>query len=227
MSKGVDRMTHIVKVFLLIACLAASQQTYAQSAADEIYNRLVALQKQRDIYAALHMQAVSEGKTKLSPFTFGVPKETSEAISDEKNNLEDLAKQGNVRAMHLYGTVMYSYGTHLWNKPGLSEWNEDLIESSFKDAGKWFRSAANDGYPLSMYMLAVMHANGQGVLQSNYVAIEWYSKAGKAFLGINERDLALKSLEEINKLDSNHILAKELSGLLYGGPKGKSKPTAQ
>ena len=66
-----------------------------------------------------------------------------------------------------------------------------------------------------MYMLAAMHANGEGVFQSNYVAIEWYAKAGKAFILYRERDLALKSLEEMNKLDANHPLAKELSALLY------------
>ena len=216
-------MTRIRRILFLVVCLVLPLRLSAQSTADQIFDRIVSFEKQAEIYQSQHVQDVAEGKAQLSFFDFGVPQEITKAIIDETKSLETLASQGNVRAKHLAGILNFSKGERFWRKQDRPDWEKDIIDREFKDAQAWFRSASDDGYPLSMYMLGVMHANGQGVFQSNYVAIEWYAKAGKTFLQHNERDLALKSLEEMNKLDSNHMLAKELSVLLYQKQKAEPK----
>jgi TPR repeat protein len=47
------------------------------------------------------------------------------------------------------------------------------------EAVKWYRVAAERGYPESQYGLAEMYDSGEGVLQDQVEAAEWYLKAAK------------------------------------------------
>ncbi len=191
------------------------QSVFAQATADRIYHNILSLEKLRDVYVIVHTDKMIAGKAGLD-FSFGVPDHLLQEIISENKKLKDLAEQGDIQARYLIGMLDYSKGEKFSQGRNMSYSDKQSIDIYFKNAYESFRIASNTGYPLSMYMLGSMHANGLGTYQSNYVAIEWYSKAGKVFLRENNRELALKSLEEINKLDSNHILAKELNELLFG-----------
>ncbi|HCN10096.1 MAG TPA: hypothetical protein DIT01_19390, partial [Lentisphaeria bacterium] len=45
------------------------------------------------------------------------------------------------------------------------------------EAVKWFRKAAEQGYPQAQYNLGVAYANGEGVPEDDVAAVKWYRKA--------------------------------------------------
>jgi FOG: TPR repeat, SEL1 subfamily len=49
-----------------------------------------------------------------------------------------------------------------------------------KEAVKWYRKAAEQGYTNAQYNLGVMYANGEGVLEDDKEAVRWYRKAAEA-----------------------------------------------
>ena len=48
-----------------------------------------------------------------------------------------------------------------------------------KEAVKWFRKAAEQGYAAAQYNLGAMYDSGQGVLKNDKEAVKWYRKAAE------------------------------------------------
>ena len=49
----------------------------------------------------------------------------------------------------------------------------------YDEAVKWFRKAADQGFPDAQYNLAVMYANGRGVARNDMEAVDWFRKAAE------------------------------------------------
>ena len=87
-------------------------------------------------------------------------------------------------------------------------------EENYDAALRYFKQAGNAGFPSGYWNAAVMYEEGSGLMRSNLAAIELYFKAGLGYLGLNEREKALSSLEAIYRIDKNHELAKQLESQL-------------
>ena len=48
-----------------------------------------------------------------------------------------------------------------------------------KQALKWYRKAAEQGYVFAQFNLGVMYDNGEGVLEDDKEAVKWYRKAAE------------------------------------------------
>jgi|GEM_PF-1583740 len=53
------------------------------------------------------------------------------------------------------------------------------LEKSFANAAKWWRKAAEQGFPTAMTNLGFLYSKGQGVPQSDGLALSWYQKAAE------------------------------------------------
>ena len=51
------------------------------------------------------------------------------------------------------------------------------VEKDFKEAAKWQRKAADQGYAKAQHKLGVMYNNGEGVLEDNVTAYAWWNIA--------------------------------------------------
>ncbi len=49
----------------------------------------------------------------------------------------------------------------------------------YAEATKWYRAAAEQGYPVAQFNLGQRYAKGQGVRQDNVEAVKWFRKAAK------------------------------------------------
>jgi hypothetical protein len=105
------------------------------------------------------------------------------------------AMGGNAEAQYMMGR---------WNAIPL-EGQAAGITPDIRQAAKWFRKAAEQGYPEAQYNLGLAYQNGQGVAQDNIQALMWMNLAARR-LGriIRTRDrLALKmTLDERAKAES-------------------------
>jgi len=87
----------------------------------------------------------------------------------------------------------------------------------YNEALAYYKEACLKNAVSGCWNIAVMYADGTGVMKSNLAAVEWYYKAGVGYLAIGEREMALAALESIQKNDKNHALAKKLNALLQKG----------
>ncbi len=86
-------------------------------------------------------------------------------ITTEYNKLLQLAEQGGSDAeAQLSLGAMYSGGKG--------------VPQDYKEAVKWFRLSADQGYSSAQSHLGVMYANGQGVLQDYVLAHMWWNLSG-------------------------------------------------
>ena len=87
------------------------------------------------------------------------------------------AEQGHAQAQYNLG-AMYADGRGI---PGIvgeqgrrQKWGRRGRELDFKQAVRWYRSAAEQGEAKAQFNLGVMYAEGQGVPQDFREAMEWY-----------------------------------------------------
>jgi TPR repeat protein len=90
-----------------------------------------------------------------------------------------------------------------------------VFQSFCNDSVYWYRKAAEDGHYGAAASLANAYRDGEGVAKSALAAIDWYYKAGRLGLEQNDRDFALRMLEEMMKLRPEHVLSRDLYGQLY------------
>ena len=60
---------------------------------------------------------------------------------------------------------------------GMSYYNGDGVLQDYKEAVKWYKLAAEQGYANAQYNLGKMYAKGQGVIQDYKEALKWYKLA--------------------------------------------------
>ena len=51
------------------------------------------------------------------------------------------------------------------------------VKKDFKEAVKWYRKAAEQGFAAAQYNLGLMYVNGRGVPEDIKEAVKWYRKA--------------------------------------------------
>jgi TPR repeat protein len=90
----------------------------------------------------------------------------------------------------------------------------------FESAADYYKRAGEGGAIGGYWNVAQMYANGTGVIQSKSAAVEWFYKAGTAYLSVGLREKALASLDAIQSIDKEHRLGKRLqTALTKGEPK--------
>jgi TPR repeat protein len=57
--------------------------------------------------------------------------------------------------------------------------NGQGVPQSYKEAGRWYRRAADQGDAVAQFNLGVRYANGQGVPQNDELAGRWYRRAAQ------------------------------------------------
>ena len=57
--------------------------------------------------------------------------------------------------------------------------NGDGVPQDYKEAVKWYRLAAEQGYADAQYNLGLMYSNGEGVPQDYKEAVKWYRLAAE------------------------------------------------
>jgi hypothetical protein len=70
----------------------------------------------------------------------------------------------------------------------------DGIKQDLKEALKWYRKAADQGFDQAQFRLGLMYYNGRGVKQNRTEAFKWIVKAAEQGL-----DEALKTLEVLGR----------------------------
>ena len=97
------------------------------------------------------------------PLRFEVPKNEQTPFRKIKfAETKAKAEAGDVISQFKLG-MMYSNG-------------EGVLEDD-KEAVKWYRKAADQGYAYAQAILGVMYYNGEGVLKDDKEAVKWYRKA--------------------------------------------------
>ena len=64
-------------------------------------------------------------------------------------------------------------------------------EVNKKEALKWYKKAAEQGYGEAQYNLGLMYDNGEGVEINKQEAIKWYKKSAKKGIAQAQYDLAV------------------------------------
>mgnify|MGYP000222725478 CR=1 FL=1 len=125
--------------------------------------------------------------------------------------LEKRAQLGEAKAS-FYAGILALETANMYAKTYSKQ--SSLYEENYDVALRHFKQAGNAGFPSGYWNAAVMYEDGTGVMRSSTAAIELYFKAGLGYLGTNEREKALSSLEAIYRIDKNHELAKQLESQL-------------
>lgn len=116
-----------------------------------------------------------------------------------------LSDEGDIDAMFYTALLKVEMAekTGLTTKYGESQSEYELAAALYKRAG--------DGGAITGYWnVAGMYARGTGVIKSNSAAIEWFYKAGDAYMKNGLREKALASLDAIKEIDKEHRLGKRL-----------------
>ena len=88
---------------------------------------------------------------------------------------------------------------------------------AFESAASYYKRAGDGGAIGGYWNVAQMYANGTGVVQSKSAAVEWFYKAGTAYLARGLREKALAALDAIKAIDIEHRLGKRLQAALTKG----------
>lgn len=85
--------------------------------------------------------------------------------------------------------------------------DQSFITNTCDDAKRSFIIASEAKNAQAMYFIGMIYKNGFGVIQSNYVAADWFVKSAKQSQKNGDREHALISLEEALKLVPDHPTA--------------------
>jgi|SaaInlStandDraft_2_1057019.scaffolds.fasta_scaffold184467_1 uncharacterized protein len=96
------------------------------------------------------------------------------------NKLKPLSEKGNASAQFYLGN-MYDF--------------ERGVPRNDKEAVKWFRLSADQGFSLGQYNLGVMYTNGQGVSVNYLLAYKWFNLS--AANGNENANFYRNKLEEV------------------------------
>ncbi len=109
---------------------------------------------------------------------------------------------------------------------GMMYLNGQGVDQSYKNAGKWFLKAAEQGIPQAQYKLGMLYFKGQGMPLDFVRAYAWFSAgaAHKHRLSIEALPKAKAELSAAELKDANQLAAKYIKDY---GPKPKSKSDAQ
>jgi len=69
--------------------------------------------------------------------------------------------------------------------------NGQGVPQDHKEAVRWFRAAAEQGYDLAQLQLGLMYDNGQGVPQDHKEAVHWYRAAAEQGYAMAQFNLGL------------------------------------
>ncbi len=77
----------------------------------------------------------------------------------------------------------------------------DGVVRDYKTAVRWYRKAAEQGFPNAQFNLGVIYAKGRGTNKDTTLSKEWYEKAAD-----QGNENAERALKKINALlnDENH-----------------------
>lgn len=89
--------------------------------------------------------------------------------------------------------------------------------NEFESALGYYKRAGDGGEIGGYWNVALMYADGKGVIQSKSAAVEWFYKAGTAYLSAGLREKALAALDAIKAIDKEHRLGKRLQTALDKG----------
>ena len=68
---------------------------------------------------------------------------------------------------------------------------EHYKKGDYEEAFRWFKAAAEQGFPGAQYYLGNMYSKGQGVPQDYKEAVRWYRQAAERRLAVSQFNLAL------------------------------------
>jgi TPR repeat protein len=86
------------------------------------------------------------------------------------------------------------------------------VPQDFIEGAKWYRLAAEQGYPQAMYYLGLACARGEGVPQNNVSAHMWLNLAATRFPAseIRNRGLAARNRDLVaSKMTAEEIIAAQ------------------
>jgi TPR repeat protein len=65
------------------------------------------------------------------------------------------------------------------------------VRKNFPKAAKWYRKAANQGYPQAQYNLGLLYEEGKGMTKNYHQATRWYKRAAEKGLSEAQNNLAV------------------------------------
>ncbi len=135
-------------------------------------------------------------------------------MSRLRDVLEKRANASDTVALFYMGVLSEEYGA-LSNREGKTKYGTAEYEKAIGYYKKACAASTN-----ACWNVAVIYVNGYGETKSGLAAAEWFYTAGLGYLANGQRERALAALEEIQKIDSKHSLAKKLDlELQKGAPK--------
>lgn len=130
-----------------------------------------------------------------------------------QGELEQLAKDGDPYAKFYLALLKSDFAGKLRGSSP-SDSSRRSSDEEYVAAMRLFKQAGEAGISAAFWNVALMYENGEGGIQSNLAAIEWFYKAGNSYLKDGDRERALASLEAIQKAGKNHELGKRLEAML-------------
>ncbi len=84
------------------------------------------------------------------------------------------------------------------------------VQQDHTKAVMWYRTAAEEGHAGAQYNLGAAYANGTGVSADKETAVDWFFKAGQAFLKEGKHGSARQALDAIERVAPGHVLGQRL-----------------
>ena len=84
------------------------------------------------------------------------------------------------------------------------------VQQDHTKAVIWYRTAAEEGHAGAQYNLGAAYANGTGVSADQETAVDWFFKAGQAFLKEDSRAKARQAVTAIEHVAPGHVLGQRL-----------------
>ncbi len=84
------------------------------------------------------------------------------------------------------------------------------VQQDYAKAVIWYRTAAEEGHAAAQYNLGAAYTNGTGVETNKETAVDWFFKAGQAFLKEDSRTKARQAVTAIEHVAPGHVLGQRL-----------------
>ena len=159
----------------------------------------------------------AEWKTKCGTGShdFYCETENSKRMFQLREVLKKRANAGDSHALFYMGILSAESGA-----PSNREGKTKYGTAEYENAIGYYKKACAAGLPNACWNVANIYVDGLGETKSGLAAAEWFYTAGLGYLANGQRERALAALEEIQKIDSKHPLAKKLNlQLQKGAPK--------
>lgn len=195
-----------IKCYFLLFTMSLSLQTHAQEgdgSSQQVYNSMLFAE------SLYRFETVDNQCPSNDRSGFWGSCVTKNSINEARLRavLRSRADSGDTTALFYWGVIISKVG---------SRWIDSTTEAgtrarkeNYDNALSYYKKAC-PSVSEACWNIADIYVKGLGSTKSALAALEWFYKAGVSYQANNQRDEALASLEEMEKIDPKNSLAVKL-----------------